>query len=76
MNLGQILPFIQIGVSVLLIVVILLQQKGAGLSSAFGGSGGFYRTKRGFERVLMIGTVVLAITFVVLSILNIIFHAS
>ena len=63
-SLRHIIPFIQAGSSVILIAVILLQQKGEGLSSAFGGSGGFYRTKRGFERTLFIGTIVIAIIFI------------
>jgi preprotein translocase subunit SecG len=62
--LKQALPYVQVGVSILLIAVILLQQKGEGLSSAFGGSGGFYRTKRGFEKTLFISTIVLATLFV------------
>ena len=67
--LKHVLPFVQVGVSTLLIAVILLQQKGEGLSSAFGGSGGFYRTKRGFEKTLFISTIVLAALFIIVGIL-------
>ena len=63
MALGQIVSYIHIGVAILLGTAILLQQKGAGLSTAFGGEGGFYRTKRGFEKVLFISTIVLAVLF-------------
>ncbi len=62
----------QVGVSVLLIVAILLQNRGTGLGSAFGGSGGVYLTKRGLEKKLFIATIVLAVLFFILSILAII----
>ncbi len=54
---------IQIVISVLLIISILLQNRGAGLSETFGGSGNVYQTKRGFDKFLFIATVVLAILF-------------
>ncbi|MCK4525702.1 MAG: preprotein translocase subunit SecG [Candidatus Pacebacteria bacterium] len=54
---------IQIIVSILLIISILLQNRGAGLSETFGGSGNVYQTKRGFDKFLFIATVVLAILF-------------
>ena len=71
MDLEKILPFIQIGISILLAIAILLRQKGAGLSSAFGGSGSFYSTKRGFEKVLLVSTIVLAVLFIASGILDI-----
>jgi preprotein translocase subunit SecG len=54
---------IQIIISVLLVISILLQNRGAGLSETFGGSGNVYQTKRGFDKFLFIATVVLAILF-------------
>lgn len=57
--------------AVLLMIVILLQNKGTGLSDLFGGSGAFYRTKRGVEKYLSIATVVLAILFFGLSLANV-----
>ena len=71
----QILSYFQIGVAVLLGSAILLQQKGQGLSGAFGGEGGFYRTKRGLEKTLMIGTVVLAALFIGIGIYRVAFLA-
>ncbi len=50
--------------SVLLIIVILLQNQGSGLGTAFGGESGFYRTKRGAERMLFYLTIALAAGFV------------
>lgn len=58
---------LQIGemiLAVLLILIILVQQRGTGLGGAFGGSGGVYRTRRGAERFLFRTTIVLAILFV------------
>ncbi|HEY4521967.1 MAG TPA: preprotein translocase subunit SecG [Candidatus Paceibacterota bacterium] len=62
----------QIGVSVLLIGVILLQQRGTGLGSSFGGSGQFYRSKRGFEKFLFVSTIILAVVFSLTAIANLI----
>lgn len=62
----------QVVVSILLIVAILLQSRGTGLGSAFGGSGGVYLTKRGLEKKLFIVTIILAVLFFSLSILGII----
>ncbi|MFA5820734.1 MAG: preprotein translocase subunit SecG [Candidatus Gracilibacteria bacterium] len=59
-----ILEILQIALAILLALVILSQQRGSGLSSAFGGKGGFYVSKRGAEKVLEIATVFLAILFV------------
>ena len=53
----------QIVTSVLLIISILLQQRGSGLGSAFGGEGNVYRARRGVERILFIGTIVLSVLF-------------
>ena len=62
--------FIKVGqiiIAVLLMVAILLQNRGAGLGGVFGGGGGVYLTKRGLEKKLYIATIVLAIIFFLLS---------
>ena len=60
--LSAILPWIQIVLSILLIVVVLLQQSSAGLGSAFGGDSSVtFHTRRGFERFLFIATFVLGV---------------
>ncbi|TSC62177.1 MAG: Uncharacterized protein G01um101448_224 [Parcubacteria group bacterium Gr01-1014_48] len=63
---AALLPYIQIGISILLGAAILLQQSDAGLGEALGGSGGTvgYHTRRGFERVLFRGTIALGVLFV------------
>jgi len=60
----------QIIVSVFLIILILLQQRGTALGSSFGGEGGFYLKKRGIEKKIYWATVVLATIFIILSLLN------
>lgn len=76
--LGVALPWIQIIVSVLLVGLILLQRSGAELGGAFGGgdgSGGTLYTRRGFEKVLFVGTIILGILFVVINFIALFFHA-
>ena len=65
------LAVVQIVVSTLLIGAILLQQRGTGLSAAFGGEGNVYRTKRGLEKVIFVATIVFAIIFFATAIANI-----
>jgi len=67
---GQILSIVQLIVSVLLIITILLQGRGSGLGSAFGGTGVTYQTKRGFEKWLYYATIVLIIFFIGIAIAN------
>lgn len=66
----EFLPLAQIIVSIGLIVLVLFQQKGAGLGSVFGQEGGFYATKRGLQKKVFWGTVVLGALFIILAILN------
>ena len=59
----KILEVTQIIVSILLVALILLQPRGTGLGSTFGGEGNVYFTKRGAEKVIFIITIVLAAAF-------------
>lgn len=67
------LDFLQILVSVLLIISVLLQVKGSGFGSALGGmtGGSVYRTKRGLERTLFQATILLVIVFLFVSFLSV-----
>lgn len=68
------LPWVQITLSVILIIVILLQQTGAGLGGAFGGSdssSGFH-TRRGAEKFLFNITIILSILFALSALLTLI----
>ncbi|MFH1653505.1 MAG: preprotein translocase subunit SecG [Pseudomonadota bacterium] len=73
MDLTQILNYGQIILSFLLVAGILLQQKGSGLGSSFGGGNLEYSTKRGAEKIIFRTTIVLAILFVIISIIRIYF---
>jgi preprotein translocase subunit SecG len=64
------LNIIQIVVSVALIVAVLFQVKGGGIGGIFGQSDSVFRTKRGIERWLFLGTIVLVVIFVGLSIIS------
>jgi len=66
----NILYIIQIVISILLMVSILLQQKGSGLGAGFGGESTIYRTKRGAEKFIFRFTIVLAILFLATSLAN------
>lgn len=66
-NLKDIFTFALIGIDVLLIISILLQQKEGGLSTVFGGEGTVYRSKRGLAKGLHYATIVLAVLFIGLS---------
>lgn len=58
---------LQIIFGVLMAVLILLQSKGTGMGSTFGGDMGFYGTKRGAEKILFMATIVFAALFLLAS---------
>lgn len=68
MSIDAIIQIAMIGSAVLMIVAILLQQRGATLGAGFGSSGELYTTRRGIDRNLFEVTIVFAVIFV-LSIL-------
>jgi preprotein translocase subunit SecG len=61
------LGFGQIVVCIGLMASILLQARGAGLGSTFGGESSVYRSRRGIEKRLFQFTILLSILFVILS---------
>jgi preprotein translocase subunit SecG len=61
------LKILQLISAVLLMLSILLQNKGASLSGVFGGSGNVYLSKRGFDKVLFYATIVIAAIFFAVS---------
>lgn len=61
---------IQIILSITMIVILLLQMKGEGLGSAFGGDSSVYHQRRGIEKTLFNVTVVLSTIFMVMSIVS------
>lgn len=66
------ISIIQIILAVLLILVIIIQQKGSGLGASFGGDMGFYRTKRGAEKLLFYITIGLSVAFILFSLIGLI----
>jgi len=63
----MIIRIIQAIIGVLIIVLILLQERSTGLSGIFGGEGGFYQTRRGIEKIIFISTIALGVIFIALS---------
>lgn len=64
----NILIIIQLVISILLIVSILVQGRGAGLGASLGGQGELYRSKRGVEKILFYASIVLVALFLLISI--------
>lgn len=69
---GTYLSFAVIIVSIVLMVLILLQSKGASFSGTFSSDSPVYRTRRGVEKTMFQFTIVTAVVFVVLAILNVV----
>lgn len=63
------LNILEVVVAILLILTIMLQMQGSGLSNSFGGGGEFYRSKQSIDKLLVGATVVLTTLFGVLSVI-------
>jgi preprotein translocase subunit SecG len=70
---NQTLTIIQSIVSVLIVVFIILQQRGTALGSAFGGGGEVYSTRRGIQKNLLWATIALVVVFIGLAVANLLF---
>ena len=58
-------------IGALLIISILLQQRGTGLSGTFGGGeGSNYATRRGAEKIIFTSTIILAMLFIGVSVVR------
>lgn len=64
MDIGAILQTIILISAALIVVLILLQQRGASLGAGFGGSGELYTTRRGLDKSLFVTTIVFSVIFV------------
>lgn len=65
------LPYIQITLSVVLVILVLLQPTDADAGGSFGGGGtATWHTRRGGEKVIYLSTIVVAILFVVSVLLD------
>lgn len=67
------LNIVQILVSIVLIGVLLLQARGSGFSATFSSDSSIYRTRRGVEKTLFNVTIGLAVLFVLVSVVSVIF---
>jgi preprotein translocase subunit SecG len=63
-KIANILQWVTVISGALMILIILLQQRGASLGAGFGSSGELYTTRRGLDKSLFDTTVVLAVVFV------------
>jgi preprotein translocase subunit SecG len=64
----------QIVLAIVIIVLVLLQSKDAGMSNMFGGGGdmGVYKTRRGVEKTLYNATIVIGTVFMLLCLVTVI----
>lgn len=70
---NTILPIAQGIIAILLIIFILVQQRGTALGSAFGGEGGaFYSTRRGIQKKIFWATIVSGALFIILALINLV----
>lgn len=68
MTIDAILQFVTIGSAILMVLSVLLQQRGATLGAGFGSSGELYTTRRGIDKNLFEVSIIFAVIFI-LSIL-------
>ncbi len=68
----NLIPYVQIVLSIILITLILLQNSDASAGGAFGQSDNWnagFHTRRGSEKTIFIATIVIAVIFVILAIM-------
>jgi preprotein translocase subunit SecG len=66
----DLLQLSQLLVAVGVATSILLQARGTGLSSTFGGESTAYRSRRGIERSLFRMTIALVVVFIIISLVG------
>jgi preprotein translocase subunit SecG len=66
----QYFQIVQVVVSVALVVSILLQARGAGLGSVFGGTGTVFKTRRGIDKILFRMTIIFTVIWVLVSLIG------
>lgn len=64
---------ISIALAAILTVLVLLQNRGAGLSGVFGGDSAVFTQKRGSEKILHIVTIIVAIGFLAAAFMNLLY---
>lgn len=76
MNIDGILQITTLVSAVLMVLMILLQQRGASLGAGFGSTGELYTTRRGIDKSLFEVTIVLAVIFVLSIVVGLILPAA
>jgi preprotein translocase subunit SecG len=72
----MVIAIIQIILSIVIIALILLQERSSGMSGLLGGSGeGYYQARRGMEKIIFYSTIVLAVVFVALAVYQLFIQA-
>lgn len=72
----MVIAIIQIILSVVIITLILLQERSSGMSGLLGGSGeGYYQARRGMEKIIFYSTIVLSVIFVALAVYQLFIQA-
>ena len=64
MNLNLFISIVTLVSGILMIICILLQQRGATLGAGFGASGELYTTRRGLDKSFFDVTIMLAVFFI------------
>lgn len=62
----------EIIISIILIMVLLVQSRGAGFNGTFNSDSSVFRSRRGVEKTLFQVTIALAVVFVIISFLSVI----
>jgi protein translocase SecG subunit len=62
---------IEIVLGIALVALVVMQSKGTGLGSTFGGDMGFYGTKRGAEKVLFVLTIIVSSLFLLTALVGV-----
>ena len=65
MQVSDILQIVTLISSILIMLFILLQARGASLGAGFGSSGELFTTRRGFDKNLFDVTIIFAVIFVI-----------
>jgi len=66
---------IQIIISVALVALILVQSKGSGVGSVFGGDSSIHKTRRGVEKTMHQATIWLSLAFFAVSVISVVIAA-
>ena len=75
MSVDTMLQVVMVGSAALMILAILLQQRGASLGAGFGGSSELYTTRRGLDKNLFEVTIILAVIFVLTILIGLLLPA-